>query len=366
MKINRKNIVTALMILLMAGLLWSRALLSIATGLWVVFFLFNQNDWNKLLVKNKLLLWCIAPLFLFFTGSWQDIGNKNNYQLLLTFCAYPIAGLASLYIDKELLTRKIIRIWIGTALIALIYPIGWFLFYSKESIEGYGMGKSLPVFMDNDHVRFGIFTCSALMLSLTNNIKTKTTQIVIFILVSCVLFFAVRTAWIMAFIIVMGYLLNLIKRNSTPNKKQLFWKTIGGISIILLLILIIPTAKQKIAYTIFDWKQYNSEKYDSSYSDGVRRAINKVSWKMISQQKIESIGWAEIPSELQKKFSQQYIGSSTQFGWPFNQWLFWFLGSGRTGTILFTIWLFYPAFVGWKQKKYFNSLDDSHCSKLFG
>jgi len=353
MKLNRKNIIIALMILLLAGLLWSRALLSIATGLWVVFFLLNLNEWKKFVLKNNLLLWCLAPLVLFFTGAWQDLSNEKNYQLLLTFCAYPIAGLAAAYFDKNLLTKKIIPIWIIVAFIALLYPIGWFLLYSKQAIIGYGNGKSLPVFMDNDHVRFSIFLCSALLLLLTLNIKTKTNKIVFLILATCILFFAVRTGWVMALIIVTGYLLNSFITISTPNKKQLVWKMLGGISVVLMLVFSIPTSKQKIAYTIFDWQQYNSQKYDSSYSDGVRRAINNVSWKMISQKKIESIGWAAIPSTLQNNFSEQYIGSSTKFGWPFNQWLFWWLGSGWLGTLLFTIWLFYPAYIGWKQKNIF-------------
>jgi hypothetical protein len=353
MKVNRKYIVVALMILLLAGLLWSRALLSISTGLWVIFFLLNPNEWGKLILKNNLLIWCFAPLLLFFMGTWQDPSNEKNYQLLLTFCAYPVAALAATYFDKLLLAKKIIPIWIVTALIALLFPIGWFLLYSKEAIIGYGSGKSLPVFMDNDHLRFGIFLCSALLLSLTLNIKTKTNKIVFLILATSILFLAVRTAWIMAFIIVIGYLLNSFITISTPNKKQLIWKTLGGISVVLMLVFSIPTAKQKIAYTIFDWQQYNSQQYDNSYSDGVRRAINNVSWKMINQKKIESIGWAAIPSTLQTNFSEQYNGSSTQFGWPFNQWLFWWIGAGWWGTILFTIWLFYPAYIGWKQKNIF-------------
>ncbi len=353
MKLNRKNIAAALMILLMAGLLWSRALLSIVTGLWVVYFLLNPIESKKLIFKNNLLLWCLAPLLLFFAGAWQDLSNEKNYQLLLTFCAYPIAGLAATYFDKNLLVKKIIPIWIIIALIALLYPLGWFLLHSKEAIVGYGSGKSLPVFMDNDHIRFGIFLCSALLFSLIPFIKTITTKIVFLILVSSILFLAVRTSWAMVFVIVIGYLLNSFITNSTPNKKQLLWKTLGGILVVLILIFSIPTAKQKIAYTIFDWQQYNSQQYDSSYSDGVRRAINNVSWKMISQKKIESIGWAAIPSTLQTNFSEQYNSSSVQFGWPFNQWLFWWLGSGWLGAILFTIWLFYPAYIGWKQKNIF-------------
>jgi hypothetical protein len=353
MKVNRKNIVASLMILLLAGLLWSRALLSIATGLWVIFFIINPNEWKKLIVKNNLVLWCLAPLLLFFTGAWQDPSNEKNYQLLLTFCAYPIAGLAATYFDRNLLAKKIIPIWIIVALIALLYPIGWFLIHSQEAIIGYGSGKSLPVFMDNDHVRFGIFLCSALLLSLTPIVKTTFNKIISLILVASILFLSVRTAWVMAFIIVIGYLLNSFITISTPNKKQLIWKTLGGISVVLMLVFSIPTAKQKIAYTIFDWQQYNSQQYDNSYSDGVRRAINNVSWKMINQKKIESIGWAAIPSTLQTNFSEQYNGSSTQFGWPFNQWLFWWIGAGWWGTILFTIWLFYPAYIGWKQKNIF-------------
>ena len=166
MQEKRKNIQLILGILLLGGLLWSRALLSIAIGLWLIYALACLPGYSKALLKNPLLIWSFAPLLLVLTGMYPQPFAADNLQLLLTFCVYPVAGLAALASEKYSFTKTIAAWWIHAAFIAMLYPLGWFALHMAETITQYGSGKSLPVFMDNDHLRFGIFLCSALLLSL--------------------------------------------------------------------------------------------------------------------------------------------------------------------------------------------------------
>ncbi len=75
--------------------------------------------------------------------------------------------------------------------------------------------------------------------------------------------------------------------------------------------------------------------------------------KAIKEDHATAIGWSAIPSALQQKFTQVWNVQKTQYGWPFNQWLFWWMGSGWWGMVLFTAWLFYPAWYGYRNKNPF-------------
>ncbi len=352
------NILLTVSIIMLAGLLWSRALLSISMGLMLIcaLYFWNKNNIGSsksifLYFKNPLLIWCCSPIPLLFMGIYQEGFTSTNLQLLLTFSVYPIAGFTAIAAQKFNFTKTISQPWIHAALIALLYPLGWFVFHSTAVIEQYGAGKSLPVFMDNDHLRFSIFLCSALLFTLlpVNNARYK--KISFTVLLLAIVFLSVRTAWILAFIIVAGYGIHFFLQHQS-FKKNLFKIIISAIGIIALF-WIFPTTQQKIRYSIYDWQQYNSKGFDSSYSDGVRRAVNTVAWSAIKNDHTTSIGWSAIPVTIKDKFSQQFNGSKIQYGWPFNQWLFWWMGSGFIGMIVLTIWLLYPAWYGFRHNNPF-------------
>ncbi|MEI6266153.1 MAG: O-antigen ligase family protein [Sphingobacteriia bacterium] len=352
------NILLTISIVMLTGLLWSRALLSISMGLMLIYTLYY---WEKNNIgspknitpyfKNPLLIWCSSPILLLFTGIYQEGFTANNLQLLLTFSVYPIAGITAIASEKLDFTITISQPWIHAALIALLYPLGWFVFHSTMVIEQYGTGKSLPVFMDNDHLRFSIFLCSALLFTLlpVNNARYK--KISFAILLIAIVFLSVRTSWVLAFIIVLGYGIPFFMKYQSFKKN--LPKLIISSTIIIALFWIFPTTQQKIRYSIYDWQQFNSKGYDSTYSDGVRRAMNAVAWIAIKDDHRTAIGWSAIPATMKEKFSAQFNGSKTQYGWPFNQWLFWWMGSGFIGMILFSIWLLYPAWYGFWHKNPF-------------
>lgn len=353
------NILLTVSILMLAGLLWSRALLSISMGLMLIYALYYWNKNNigsaksiSIHFKNPLLIWCCSPILLLIAGIYQEGFTATNLQLLITFSVYPIAGFTAIAAEKLEFSKTISQPWIHAALIALLYPLGWFVFHSAMVIEQYGTGKSLPVFMDNDHLRFSIFLCSALLFTLLPISNARYKKISFVVLLVTILFLSVRTAWVITFIILAGYGIYYFTSNQGLKKKHLF-----NLFFVLILVAgalyIFPTTQQKIRYSIYDWQQYNSKGYNFSYSDVTRRAVNLAAWRAIKDDSATAIGWSAIPTTLKNKFTQQFIGSKTQYGWPFNQWLFWWMGSGFIGMVLFAIWLLYPAWHGFRHKNPF-------------
>lgn len=345
------NILLALAIIMLAGLLWSRAILSISMGLMAIYALFYLNH-SKPSLFSSIFIWSFCPLLLAFTGIYQAGFTEANLSFLLTLMVYPIAGITAIAAEKFAFTKTISQPWIHAALIALLYPLGWFLLHASEAFELYGQGRTLPVFMDTDHVRFSIFLCSAMLFTLLPVSNARYKKISFTILLGAILFLSVRTGWVIAAIIVAGYGIYYLKTKPVTNRHRSRNILIAIIAFIAILA-ITPTVQQKIRYTLYDWNRYNTKGYDSTYSDGVRRAINTVALKAITEDHTTAIGWSAIPSALQKKFTQVLNGQNTQFGWPFNQWLFWWMGSGWWGMVLFSIWLFYPAWYGYKHKNPF-------------
>jgi hypothetical protein len=185
--------------------------------------------------------------------------------------------------------------------IGISYPVIWYLFHFTDSNNAYGSGKSLPTLMDSDYVRFSIFLCSSFLFLLIFPIfKKSIAWILTSVLFLLILFLSVRTGWVMAISILFCYSLFAIK--NSISVKLIFPGIILFTSILVLSYLIVPTIHQKIAYSIWDWQQFQPGKYDPNYSDGTRRAINLSAWNSINNRSNINAGWSGISNILQERF----------------------------------------------------------------
>lgn len=341
----RKNIPLLLMIISLAGLYFSRALLSIATGLWFVYGIIEVIRQEEKLYKQPFLIWSFVFPLLCLLGSCQSSwSHPQNQQILLTALAYPAWALGLLAIKEKQQLKRIQITWVITAIIGLCYPLIAFVGDIQGNIQALGSGKALPVFMDTDHVRFGILLVSAVAINwilLKEDSTNKWLKTSLLFLIAGILFTAIRTAWVLLLILFIGWFLLETKKKMVA----LFLLIAIGAATYQ-----IPTVQNKIHYTLYDFEQYNQKGYDPNYSDGVRRALNQVSWKAIQEKGFSNMGWAGIPDRLQQEFKTVTKGSETNFGWPFNQWLFWWMGVGLGGMLLFTLWMFYPILYAWRKK----------------
>lgn len=332
-----------LFVLMLVGLLVSRAVLSISTACWVI-VIFAGVDREKFKENLPLIAWSLVPIFLFLLGAYQQITARANYDYLLTLMIYPVAAFGSIVLKslKELTAKS----WILLAFVSLLYPLFMYVFHFSEWNVLYGQGKSLPTLMDSDHVRYGLFLIASLMLVLfTRTINPKPRFLLMLVFVVPIIVMSVRTAWIGLLIC----FLSLLFFSKTAFRFNRLW-TLLIIPIFAAAYFIFPAVSQKIKYTVYDWQAYQPETYNPDFSDGARRTINFVAWKSIGQQ--TSVGWAAVPSTLNKTFDEYFPGQRLNYGWPFNQWLFWCLGSGWLGVCLFTAWMFYPVYYGIKKKNY--------------
>ncbi len=341
--------ITGLFIVSLAGLLWGRAILSISMGIWLIFSFWHFRLWIQNWYKNPVILWGITPVILCLLGIWQSPGDAAGWDHLLTLATYPVIALSAACIAsiEPRIFRTLSYCWILAAVIAVLYPLGWYLFNSQHALEKYSSGQSLPVFMDNDHVRFSVFLSGAVLLAWFNRNRHKWLLPVCIFLLLCIIFLSARTGWIL--VLLMGLMVSIQTFSNQQHRTKgivIFFSLLG---ICIAAWLLFPTVQHKMGYSFYDWNQYTPGKYDPTLSDNTRYAVNKAAWYAITSGE-QNIGWAHIPNILQDYFSQLFPNYTTGFGWPFNQWLFWWMGSGWWGMLLFTAWLFFPAYLGWRKK----------------
>jgi hypothetical protein len=338
-----------LLVLFFAGLLWSRALLSITHGMIMLVAAIVYKQWWHA-KSGRLLIWSFTPVMLFALGAWQ-LQNVQAWDYLLSLSVYPAAVLGITLAQHFVSINTVARYWIVTALVSLINPI-YHLLTLKTSLYGiYSSAGTLPVWMDGDHVRYGLFLCGALGLLLFSKSFSGTSKFVAgILLLAAIVLLSIRTAWVGAFLIALFYLIKDIADN---NRRRL--------SIFLLLLIpvlafaaysFIPSVKGKIDYMIYDWQNYSRDKLDVNYSDGARWGVNKTAWQLIRSGNT-NIGWGNVPNTLQQKVREVYPQSQSTYGLPFNQWLYWWLGGGWWTAVLFTCWLFFPSVVNLRSRNFY-------------
>ena len=337
-----RSLPVAFFILLLAGLLWSRSLLSIAEGLALAYGIVTFNKQTNNLFKEAVI-WSICPLLLFWLGAYQTNRIQwNDFDYLLTLAAYPAAVFFMISLNAKQ-QQQVLYLWTGAVFLSLLYPLGWYTLHIKEALLRIKMGQSLPAFMNGDHVRYSLFVCSGFLILFQYKLFSKKLQIILTVLLAgIIVFLSVRTAWVALAIILLVNVIGKIK-----------WYYFATIIVLcavtgLAVYKLVPTVQQKINYTIYDWEMYNTKIYSADFSDGARRTINDVAWQAVIKNHQSNIGWSNVPPVLQEQFHRQYPFSVMKYGWPFNQFLFWWMGAGFTGILLFTVWLLYPVFIFYK------------------
>ena len=338
-----------LMIISLAGLLWSRAILSLSSPLWIIWLLtHSRKDFSQKETKS-LLIWGISPVLIALLGCWQNGFAKEDLDHLLTLSTYLLAALAGSLIAVKYQQRILLKYWVWASLIALSYPLLWYITHYQEALIRYGSGQTVPVWMDDDHVRFGMFLAINCFTGFALFSQQKIMRLVSLFLLIAILLLAIRTAWVMILIMLLVTALFILIYGTKFQKRRLVIGIIAMIFMTAIIYQLSPGIQQKVAYTLYDWQQFEAGKANSTLSDATRRVINDESWKLIQTGR-NNLGWSAIDDVVRTSVQTSYPQQKFDFGWPFNQWLFWWMGSGIMGVLLFSAWLIYPLIRGIRNK----------------
>lgn len=307
-----------LCILMIAGMFWSRALLSIGV---IAFFLIalhpeklkeNFGLWKK----DRFAIVCFLFFLLYFISGlwsvdksafWRSVTNK------LPFAVLPFAFLSFSLYKIEL--RKALTIGLLILQLAVIaYSLNQLRIHFDAYLAGYQFSHTIPTTKYDDHIRFSLSLVLSLVVIfyyLFEKLEHKIHLVFKIFLYACGVVFiiylhilAAKTGLLCLYLAVLFYVfMKLWKRN----------KILSMVSVILVLAIpviayfSIPTFKMKIDYVVYEISRSKSnEKLDYNLSSQGRIISYKVATTVLNDNLILGTGIGDLRDEMDINYQKMY------------------------------------------------------------
>lgn len=318
---NPRNLSLILATLLIAGLLFSRALLSIMMGAGIVLLLFPSVRNVFLEVFKRPLRYLVAGVLIYYT--WLLILDRDLYTLERMALHLGVVSLLVLLHFMAASSERLLLL-VLTAGVLSTFPSVYDMLVHEGLAALYEKGQVAYTLMDGDHQRFSIWISGCLALSWYAWLMEHKKQALYFIIYFTVflIFLSVRTGWLFTGVVTVAGGLIWLQR----QQKRVYWiRAIVGVVLLSALAYSIPFVRNKIHYMQWEWtEKKEAERLGSS--DAVRRIVNENAVQLIRE---NSLGWGEAyAAEVLEAKNSGILHSGNSYKWPFNQYLKWLLSAG--------------------------------------
>ena len=334
------------------GMLWSRALLSMATILFIVAAMMQgslREKWQWF--RSEPVLWGMSILFFIpvVSGLWssdrqawlQVITNKSPL-LLLPFCS---SALASITRARRIL---LLRILCGATLVACLISLFSYVLHVEEVNASYLRASVMRVAMDNDHVRFAwvlvvqylflLYLVVEKKLSLGRRDRLAAMASLVFLAIYFHVL-ASRTG-LLGFYIV--NILAILRYGSRRTKVAL------ALVLILLPLLsaaLLPSFRNRIRFMVWDFQNYSTGAYTEGLSDAPRMASVRAGLEILSQHPLTGTGFGDLSGSMADWYAVEAPHwKAYERLLPSNEWVLHAAASGMPGAILFSVAVLLPFF----------------------
>ncbi len=344
--LSKTNIAIVCMIAMIAGFLFSRAVLSVSMMVLGVVVLWNISPKRWLQHKWWLLgvgwvgmyaltyFWCddkaywgrhmevkLPILLLPLTFSFLPSFNTNQLRAFTFFCGLLLLG----------------------GVLYSTYPLFSHLDYY---ISQYHVAHTLPTPAENDHIRFSL--CIDLFIVWCAYIWPKVQGRAIKILLAFLIatfsvylhLLAARTGLLLwyLFIVLLAVYIG-IRKKPAIGLALVFSITVTG----FLLAKNIPTLSKRINYQFYTYQRYKEGDKTGNYSDIGRLISYDIAIKHIKQHPITGVGTGDMMAEMKNGYARWYpeVDEERQL-LPHNQFLIVALACGIPASVLFILWVLTP------------------------
>lgn len=344
--LSKTNIAVICMIGMVAGFLFSRAVLSIAMITFGASVLWNVHP--KRWLKDRWWLLGIAWVGMYaLSYFWCDDkaywGRHMEVKLPILLLPLAFSFLPAFSIKQLTWFTVMSSILLLSGVIYSAYPLIDNLNYY---IEQYHISHTLPTLAENDHIRFSL--CIDLFFLwcayLWPWLQTKALKW--FIALSMGLFaiylhlLAARTGLLLWYLFMAMWALYIgWKRNKLAGIAILAGLFITG----MLMVKYIPTLSKRVDYQFYSYEQYKKGDKTGHYSDIGRLISYDIALRLIAEHPISGVGTGDMMAEMKNGYGKWYpqVQEERQL-LPHNQFLIVCLACGIPAMLIFICWIFAP------------------------
>lgn len=344
--VKKTDIAIACALMMLAGFLFSRVLLSVGVilfglnSLWDV----HPREW----LKNKW--WLIGLVWIgmyLLSGLWsedmQEWGERVSVKLPILLLPISFSVLPA-FSQKQIRAFTILAACLY--LITIGYSVSFLIADPSYYIEQYRFSKVLPTLASKDYIRYSlsislfIIWCFSSWRYLGNKLAKWFIGFIIVILSIYIHIIAVKTGVLVlySFFLIWGLYLSFTKKPiiGIVLITTIFVSAIGAYKYV-------PTFTQKVDYFRFSWKVLSRGEYNSNFSDIGRVVSYDITRKVLPEYIWAGAGAGDIQLAMNKGYDKWYpkVEDEKRLK-PHNQFMIVALGCGIPMMLVFAVWVFYP------------------------
>ncbi len=350
-KLDRTKLMLGVIALLMVGIYYSRALLSIGVVLLFANAILSPNvkDNFKRFWQNKAAVALTALFFLtVFSGLFSEDTDTwlSWVKIKLPYLLLPI-GIASLPPLSKRQYYRLLYWFFAVSVFACVLVGANYLMDFETATEGYGYGRGMqtPII----YVRFSLYVafatiCGAFLWWERFVLRFKWERLLM----------GIGTIFLFFFLHVLAYRMGLFALYNVILASLVFYiykkrKFLVGLVILLGMFALpflayqtLPSFQNKINYMRWDLQQYFKGEKNQMSSDN-RRLVSIETGIEVARDNgwLFGAGIGDMRSEMERIYSQKYPNMDKRI-LPHNQWVWVLASMGVFGLLVFAFVVFYP------------------------
>lgn len=325
---DKRLLPVMLLVLVVAALMFSRALLSIISACGILIFFSGSFISQRGRPIYRYVLVAIAMVLLIFGYLFFLEPRSSTLERLAGYLVFPGVLLIAAFICKE--GPRFIP-WIVVLCVLSIMPSVADMIGNGSLAQAYGKGQVAYTLMERDHLRFSIWVSGCVGLACLYYLRRNDRRLLpaLVVLAAFLVVFSVRTGWI--------YLLLLLVLLAIESALRFRYRgliiIIAATVTVFLAASYVPFVREKLNYARWEWRQGGR-----AGSDDTRKTVNQLAWKMIGE---KPGGWGieGASGELSRRMKET-APLYKVYGRPFNQYYQWWLSAGWfAGSVFVLLWM---------------------------
>ncbi len=343
----KENWVMICLVLLFAGLMLSRALVSFASVLIVVPFLFEK----KLTAPQKKDLIAVGLILLpvVLSGLWSDDKTLwwNSLSVKLPLLTLLLGLYAVTITDDQ--WKKISIVYIIIISLGCAWSVSRYLLNTAAIEAAYLKAKVLPTPADADYVRFSWMVVIAILLGIKCFLaeNQKRIQLLLLILIFCLVIYlhmlAAKTGLICLYSATGIYVLHIFFVEKKWKKGLLLIVIFSSLAFIAYNSL--PTLRNRVQYVLYDFSLYSKGNTAPGYNDAARWLSIRAGYAITNDHPVTGVGFGDLLPAVEQWHQKNNPGGFDYERFrPACEWLVYSAGSGLLGMLCFSAGVFFLLF----------------------